>query len=262
MGFNVRDIGIARRRSEEMSISYIWFDLGYTLLYLKRETTYQKTLAEAGFHVTIDELEKHFHLMDKYFMREYPGALGAKPEVVMPWYLGALNYQMGIMADVVELECRWVKMQKRTTKYWSAFPQVENLLKGLRKDGYRLGVISNWDNTARKILEENDLADYFDNIIISSEVGVAKPDPQIFELAFKEAGVMPEECLYIGDNYYDDGVGSEKVGMDYLIINRFGRLGIEELRNSRVISDATEVRKYLQKKRYQLTKVAAIPEQE
>lgn len=234
-----------------MAVSYIWFDLGYTLLYLKRETTYQKTLAEAGFHVTIDELEKHFHLMDKYFMREYPGALGAKREVVMPWYLGALNYQMGIMADVSELETRWAQMQDKTPGYWSSFPQVEGLLKNLRKEGYRLGVISNWDHTARSILDENGLTRYFDNIVISSEVGVTKPDPRIFRLAFEQAGVSPEECLYIGDNYYDDGVGSEKVGMDYLIINRFGRLGIEELKNCRVISDVTEVTGYLKKSRYQ-----------
>ncbi len=239
-----------------MTISYIWFDLGYTLLYLKRETTYQKTLAEAGFHITIDELKKHFHMMDKYFMREFPGALGARREVVMPWYLGALNYQMGIVADVSELEMRWAEMQETTPRYWRAFPHVEGLLQNLRKDGYRLGVISNWDHTARNILEENGLSGYFDDIIISSEVGVSKPDSMIFRLAFEQAGVLPEECLYIGDNYYDDGVGSEKVGVDYLIINRFGRLGIEELKNCRVISDVTEVRNYLKKRRYQFPELS------
>ena len=56
-----------------------------------------------------------------------------------------------------------------------------------------------------------------------------------------EAAVAAHECIYVGDNYYDDAVGSLKVGMKALIINRFGTLGVEEIRNCNLISDISEV---------------------
>ena len=56
-----------------MKISYIWFDIGYTLLYMQREITYQQVLKEYGAEVSLEKLEKYFHLTDKLFMREYQG---------------------------------------------------------------------------------------------------------------------------------------------------------------------------------------------
>ena len=61
------------------------------------------------------------------------------------------------------------------------------------------------------------------------QVGVEKPDPRIFRQALELSGDSPEECLYVGDNYYDDGVGAAQVGMAFCILNPAGRLGIEEL---------------------------------
>ena len=52
-------------------------------------------------------------------------------------------------------------------------------------------------------------------------------------------------CIYVGDNYYDDAVGSRKVGMPALIINRFGLLGTEEITDCPLISDMSEVFNFL-----------------
>ena len=104
-----------------------------------------------------------------------------------------------------------------------------------------MGVISNWDWTARDVLTAAGLIDYFDHLIISCEVDYIKPDSRIFDLALQTAGVNAGECVYIGDNYYDDAVGCRRVGMDALIINRFGFLGIEEIDNCKIIHHITEI---------------------
>ena len=61
----------------------------------------------------------------------------------------------------------------------------------------------------------------------------------------KQAGVGPENSIYVGDNYYDDAAGASAVGMRTVIVNRFGNLGIEELTNIPVIEDVRGIIRYL-----------------
>ena len=224
---------------------YIWFDLGYTLLKLKRETLYQNMLEERGYNVSVEKIEKAFHLTDKLFMREYPGVLGKKRSFYMPIYMGNMIYNLGLRIEICPLYEEWKKKLHDPFKVWSPFDYVKDTLLKLRNDGYRLGVISNWDNTAVPLLQQFELATLFDNIIISSEVGFEKPDKEIFQIAFEQASVSADDCLYVGDNYYDDGIGSRKVGMDFVIVNPYGDLGVEELDSCNVISDITYLEEYL-----------------
>lgn len=83
-----------------------------------------------------------------------------------------------------------------------------------------------------------------DTVVISSEAGCEKPDRRIFERALLLAGVEPSECLYVGDNYYDDAVGASAAGMRTLLINPPGRLGIEELKFPDVIESIQDVERY------------------
>ncbi len=228
-----------------MKISHIWFDIGYTLLYMKREITYQKALRDFGEDIPVQTLEKEFHIVDKLFMREYPGVFLQGRGVYMPWFLGILNYRLGISINLAELDAHWEKIQKETDNYWTPFDNVHQVLAELKADSRYLGVISNWDDTARDILYHAGLSDYFDYFIISSEIGISKPDPGIFQKAFEAANVEPHECLYVGDNYYDDAVGSRKVGMKVLIINRFGTLGIEEIKDVPIINDLSQIKNHL-----------------
>jgi len=98
-----------------------------------------------------------------------------------------------------------------------------------------MGIISNWDHSARGLLAAHGLTGFFDPIVISSEVGCEKPSERIFRIALEKAGVPAERCLYVGDNYYDDAVGCRKVGMRPLILNPYGRLGIEEIEDCPLI---------------------------
>ena len=49
----------------------------------------------------------------------------------------------------------------------------------------------------------------------------------------------------MGDNYYDDAVGSRKVGMQALILNRFGKLGVEEIDDAPIIQNLAQVKDYI-----------------
>jgi putative hydrolase of the HAD superfamily len=228
-----------------VTASFIWFDIGYTLLYMQRETTYQQALQRYGIDIPIADIEKEFHLSDKLFMREYPGIFLKSRQVYMPSYLGILNYRLGLELNVCELDMHWETIKQEIKDYWLPFKGATEVLSRLKNDRFGLGVISNWDCTARDVLNRAGLIGYFDHLVISCEVGCKKPDARIFNLALAKAGVNGRECLYVGDNYYDDALGSRKVGMQSLIINRFGLLGVEEITDCPIIKDISEIFDYL-----------------
>ena len=221
--------------------------MGYTLLYMQRETTYQQALKHFDIDVSLADIEKEFHLTDKLFMREYPGLFLQPREVFMPAYLGVMNYRLGISVKVCELDEYWETLKTGMDDYWLPFEGVSEVLAALKQQSIGLGIISNWDCTARDILGAAKLTDYFDHIIISCEVGCSKPDPAIFNLAMQRAGVNARDCIYIGDNYYDDVVGSQKIGMPALVINRFGHLGVEEIKDCPIINDISEIHNFLER---------------
>jgi putative hydrolase of the HAD superfamily len=230
---------------EEARTTFIWFDIGYTLLYNLREPTYQQVLREHGAEVSEHDLVHAFHWVDKIFMREYPGVLGKDPRTYSPWYLGVLNYHLGLRLDLCRVFTRWRELQDATKDYWRAFDFAPAVLERLKNRGCGLGIISNWDPSARSILTRQGLAEYFQPIIISSEVGIEKPDERIFRLALEKAGVPASRCLYVGDNYYDDAIGAMKVGMPSVIVNRFERKGIGEIDGHPIIQDIREIERYL-----------------
>ncbi len=74
-----------------------------------------------------------------------------------------------------------------------------------------------------------------------------KPDRKIFEHALTAMGIEPQAALMVGDNYYDDVVGARSVGMDAVLINRFGRVGIEEIHDCWVFPDVCAVVEFIQR---------------
>lgn len=91
-------------------------------------------------------------------------------------------------------------------------PLVEQV-KRLRQAGYRTGLLSNFADDARRLWSEVfPFISHFDGVVISAEVGVMKPDPQIYYLAAERVGVKPEEALFI-DDFMENIRGAERVGM-------------------------------------------------
>lgn len=77
-----------------------------------------------------------------------------------------------------------------------------DLLDYVRKlhHNYKTGLLSNaWDDLRQVIADRWHFEDAFDDMVISSEVGMVKPDPRIFRLAVERLGVRPDQVVFIDD---------------------------------------------------------------
>ncbi len=82
-------------------------------------------------------------------------------------------------------------------------------------------MVSNFDYTptARGVLEREGIADLFDIILVSDEVGWRKPKPVIFETALGRLHVGAGEALFVGDRIDIDVAGAQGVGMGSAWVN-------------------------------------------
>ncbi len=88
------------------------------------------------------------------------------------------------------------------------------LLEYLRslKPKYKVGAISNAWNGLRAFIEREKFADVFDAIIISAEVGAAKPSEKIYRIALEQLQVKPKEAVFV-DDFIENIEACEKLGM-------------------------------------------------
>jgi putative hydrolase of the HAD superfamily len=89
-------------------------------------------------------------------------------------------------------------------------PIMVEAVRTARRSGVRTGLISNsWstDHYDRELL-----AKLFDDVVISGEVGVHKPEPEIYLLACERLGVEPSSCVFV-DDLRENCAGAEAVGM-------------------------------------------------
>jgi 2-haloalkanoic acid dehalogenase type II len=85
---------------------------------------------------------------------------------------------------------------------------------------YKLGLVTNGPSRIQQSkIERFRLADYFDVLIVSEDVGVAKPDPAIFKLALERMRIDPAEALFVGDSPEHDLRGAEAAGMPFIWMN-------------------------------------------
>ena len=106
--------------------------------------------------------------------------------------------------------------------HWHVFDDVidSGILEKLKNSSITLGVVSNWDSRLHTILKGTGLAEYFDFILTSAEVGSAKPDKKIFIEAIRRSGVKPAEVCHIGDDLRADIRGANSVGIEAILIDR------------------------------------------
>jgi FMN phosphatase YigB (HAD superfamily) len=90
----------------------------------------------------------------------------------------------------------------------------------LSKRGYLLGIIANTitETEIPDYLKTDGLTDYFKTVVLSSKVGIRKPNPEIYWEAARMIGVEPEKCVYVGDNPVRDVEGTRAAGYGMMII--------------------------------------------
>jgi len=95
---------------------------------------------------------------------------------------------------------------------------VAEAIEALRRNGIRVAVVSNSDGSVTESLARAGLADLFEFVVDSHEVGVSKPNPQIFEVALERMGLGPSEAWYVGDSVFHDVNGALAASMARAIL--------------------------------------------
>jgi putative hydrolase of the HAD superfamily len=112
-----------------------------------------------------------------------------------------------LVAELAETEMAgWTRA---VTLYDDTIPT----LAALRERGLLLGLISNCSAQAGAVLERLGLAEYFDGLTLSFEVGIAKPDPGIFEHACRQLSVTPQESMFVADGAFTELDAAKRFGM-------------------------------------------------
>ncbi len=103
---------------------------------------------------------------------------------------------------------------------FSAFADAHRALGELRAAGLRLVVVSNWDVSLGDVLKRVGLSECLNGVVTSAAVGLAKPEPGIFERGLSAAGVSGGEAIHVGDGLREDVEGARAAGIEPVLIRR------------------------------------------
>lgn len=205
----------------------ILFDAGNTLVFVDAERM-RGIVAAHGGEASPDrfvEVEREARL--RLAGRLGEGATGHEDEVWRDYFLHLLG-GLGVPSGARAAAGAAVKAEHRARHLWShVHAGTPGALRGLREQGYRLGVISNADGRVPGLLAEVGLAEHFEFVIDSEVVGVSKPDPRIFHMATDRMRLPPERCLYVGDLYAVDVVGARGAGLSALLLDPFDHFDVD-----------------------------------
>lgn len=133
------------------------------------------------------------------------------------WWKGLLH-ELGIEYDE-ELGIQMSDLYSNTLAgFIHLLPGVKDMLEFLNGK-FRLGLISNSlaENT-RKDLKVLSITGNLDSIVISSDMGIRKPDPRIFLYALEQLNIAAGDAIFVGDNFQEDIVGAKGVGMKTVLV--------------------------------------------
>jgi YjjG family noncanonical pyrimidine nucleotidase len=122
---------------------------------------------------------------------------------------------------------------KNFSKHVEFEPGAEETLRDISgREELKRGLVTNgFTDTQRERLSRAGLADYFHGVFISDEIGVKKPDPEIFRAALEGLGdPAPEEVLIVGDNLISDIMGGKQSGLSTCWYNPSGAEEADEYR--------------------------------
>lgn len=207
----------------------IFFDAVGTLFGVKGSVgeVYSRIGRSFGVLTSPEELDQAFY---EVFKASSPLAFPDVPTPQIPekefqWWrdITKLTFQkVGVAHKFLDFDVFFTRLYKHfaTASPWEVYPDVIPSLQRWQEQGVELGIISNFDSRLYAVLVALNLRSFFSSITISSEVGAAKPDPQIFESAIAQYQVKPEETWHIGDSRREDYEGAKAAGMQAFLLKR------------------------------------------
>ncbi len=207
----------------------VTFDMGSTLVYFhpSDNEVYLGALGSLGLYPDPEELRR---ARDEIWAEYFAGAASLTYEPtpqrdeelereLTAQSLARLGFGgPGLVARVMEA----AKAAFKAPGVVRVYPEVFAVLQALRRDGCRLGVISNWSWDLHEFVDQAGLTPHFDVIVASARTGCEKPHPEIFRRALEALRASPARALHVGDSYQADVLGARGVGMDALWLDRPG----------------------------------------
>ncbi|MEX2275061.1 MAG: HAD family hydrolase [Actinomycetota bacterium] len=119
--------------------------------------------------------------------------------------------------------------------------EAVHTLSELRRWGYPLGLISMCSPDTPELWRTSPLAGSVDVEVFSCEVGLRKPDPEIYRYCTDRLGVEPSRCLYVGDGAYGELSGAAALGMEPVLIRHTSEGDTQMLRPEADEWDGTRI---------------------
>lgn len=184
------------------NIKMVVFDFYGTLAYLTNETkSYARLFTILGLQ-TLEELRQaRIIALTEDFDDLSDLAKRIKPDLL----INTCSYQ-----QEVDKEISSAVLYEETIK----------ILSQLKDRQLRLGLISNLASPYKRPFFELGLDVYFDEVIFSCEVGLKKPDQEIYQLMVERVGINPAQMLMIGDSAQADVVGPKSAGLNAVLLDR------------------------------------------
>lgn len=168
----------------------------------------------------------------KYTKREMSADLGIDREAFNRYweekteerYTGGISFEESL--DYVCRQCgieisdetRAKFVEKRTATKAACFTYVNAdvylLLRKIKEFGLPTAIVSNCSSEEVTVLRESEICEDFDEVVLSYEVHMKKPDAGIYLEAARRLGVAPEDCLFVGDGGSNELAGARNAGMD------------------------------------------------
>lgn len=193
--------------TRQRSHAVVSFDIGQTLVDLDLDFLAMR-LGSRGVAVSVERLEGSAPTAWRTY--DQLTEQGASH----PWHAFMQALLQGAGVDEPGPHVDWLYSQQSVKNLWRRpIEPMVALVRELRARGAAIVAVSNSEGHLADLLAEIELAPLFDTIIDSARVGVAKPDPRIFEIALERLGSPePELAIHVGDSWAADVEGARAAG--------------------------------------------------
>ena len=186
-----------------MSIRAVIFDLGGVLVRTEDRTPRTQLADRLG--LTYDELSA-------LVFDSQSAHRAMKGEITAVEHWESVQKALGVPQD------EFIKIPR---DFWGGDALDENLINYLRdlQPQYKTALLSNaWDDLRQLIEEEWKIDDAFDEMIISAEIGLVKPDPRIYQKMISDLDVEPAEAVFV-DDFPENVAGARSQGLHAIHFN-------------------------------------------
>jgi putative hydrolase of the HAD superfamily len=224
-----------------MPIDTVFLDAGGVLVF-PNWTRVSRALSSHGVGVSAAALGA----AEPYVKRKIDVAatIGSTDDKGLGWlYFDLILQHLGIPASAATAAALdELYRYHQVSNLWEDVPPgVEPALADLRDLGLRLVVVSNANGRLAHLFDRIGLSKYFDCLLDSSNEGVEKPDPRLFQIALERSGARAETTVHVGDLYYVDVMGARAAGLSAILLDVAGLYPEADCPRARSMTDVVKI---------------------